>query len=155
MGIALDSVNIVRSDTRVLPKNGKIEIGKIESAFLGKGWSHTEIWTEKPFRWIEGKKAKLLVELPDNNKFKFLRWRCMPFHPADSQQLKLKIKINDQEIFKSLLKDGWNIYEAKLPVVEGSIIIQIESSGSYKPCKYNIGNDTRSLSIAFDYLQIN
>jgi len=155
LGIALDSVNIIRSDTRFLPKNGKIEVGKNDSAFLGKGWSHTEFWTEKPFRWIEGKNAEILVELPDNNNFKYLRWRCMPFHPADSQQLKMKIKINGQEIFNSLLKDGWNIYEAQLPVVEGSIIIQIESSGSYQPCKYNIGKDTRSLSVAFDYLQIN
>ena len=155
LGIALDSVNIIRSETRLLPKNGEIEVGKNESAFLGKEWSHTEVWTEKPFRWIEGKNAELLVELPDNNNFKYLRWRCMPFHPSGSTQLEMKIKINDQEIFKSLLKDGWNIYEAKLPVVEGSIIIQIESSDSYQPCKYNIGNDTRSLSIAFDYLKIN
>ncbi|OGF59328.1 MAG: hypothetical protein A2Y62_13650 [Candidatus Fischerbacteria bacterium RBG_13_37_8] len=129
----------------------------ITKTMLKDGWSINESTGNINFVWASSLNSYVdffLIRI-ENQPIEF---RIMPFQIPNSKPQSMTIFLNDAIVDTIVLRSGWNTYKTILPIEKlrlGNNQLKFSFLYAEPPVKYNIGNDTRNLAAAFDYIKFN
>jgi len=128
--------------------------------YLHKGWSQNEISPDgTSFAWVEGNEATLNIYVEKIEEMQ-MKFRAMPFHFPGSSGQKATIFVNGTLIDEIDLKGSqWFDYNVHIPssaLIHGLNLVSFAFAYSNSPASTLPGSsDSRKLSAAFDYIEIN
>jgi hypothetical protein len=126
--------------------------------FLHDGWSEDELWDngKQSVVWANGLKSALAIELPSARDYRF-RLTAFPYAPRGPACQRVEIKLNRTPIIRIILEQGWHAYEFNVPralVNHGKNDLEFAYDYADSPQSRAGGSDLRTLSVAFDKLEI-
>jgi hypothetical protein len=146
-------VNRMLSDP--LRPYGRIDVGQGDEAMLGEGWHAAERDAAATFRWT-GSSASLLVSL-DRAADLLVRARVMPFTPAGAAPQQIWIRVNSAPHGPFPLGPGWqdvSFAAARREWRAGLNLVAIECVRALRPQDVGMGDDSRLLGVAVDFLRV-
>lgn len=122
---------------------------------LLEGWSNPEKIGDTSLRWAIGNKSKVNFFSVVVKNFKLVL-KAMPFEANDHEKQAINIYLNNNFINSVNLKSGWNEYvlligKEKLRLGFNQLVFIYKYSK--QPIKFNINEDNRYLSVAFEYIK--
>ena len=126
--------------------------------FLHDGWSEDELWDKGKLSvvWANGLKSALAIELPSARDYRF-RLTVLPYAPTGPACQRVEITLNHRPVTKIVLEQGWHSYEFNVPralVNDGENDLEFAYDYADSPKSRARGSDVRTLSVAFDKLEI-
>lgn len=155
----IDVYRMVPASTKPMPVITAFDFGTAEARrFLRYGWHTDELWLDgsQTVVWASGLASEMTLDLPKAQNYRF-RLFLFPYSPTGPACQIVDIKVNDAITHKLLLEKGWHWYEFNVPQTAtrvGSNSIQFFFDHSESPRSREHASDTRSLSVAFDKLEV-
>lgn len=125
---------------------------------LRYGWSGDESWLngKRSVVWATGLASELTLSLPETQNLRF-RLHVLPYAAKGTACQRIEVKMNDGFVTKVHLERGWHWYEfrvSKAFVRAGKNDLRFFYDYAESPKSRNRGPDDRSLSVAFDRLDV-
>jgi len=136
----------------------RFDFGGAELTLQGRGWSYQEENKEGiGYQWAMGEQAELGLPIGPPRDAR-IRFRALPFTYPDAPAQAVEVWLNDSLITAVDLPRGWSEHEIDLPAASwspGANILFLRFARSTIPAEVVAGSqDRRSLSAAFDYLEV-
>lgn len=132
----------------------EIDIGSLDSAFIGDGFYGREVILDAPsMRWTTDKAT---VEIPLIAPTSVtIEVRAMIYHPDGVLPSEVRIELDDREIGRFTLSEEWQVFAFNgqaLPT-NGLSKLLFETT-PFNPASLNVNNDTRDLGFLIDWIKI-
>jgi Protein O-mannosyl-transferase TMEM260-like len=134
-----------------LPRVG-FGFGPALEPLLAGGWNDAE---PGGFRWSSSREALLLLPLASVAPTR-VRVRARPL-ALRGPPMQLRLAVGGTETAPVTLRPGWGYYEWELPAAAwrvGTNLLAFRSSAAAAPRAVSLGDDSRSLSVAFSTLEL-
>jgi hypothetical protein len=145
-------------ERQFLQMNQRFDFGGAELLLQGTGWSYPE--QNKAgiqYQWVQGDRAELGLPMDQPRKAS-IRFRALPFLYEEAPGQTVEVKLNDLPLTRLELPGGWSEHEIEVPESAwstGANILHLYFGRSTVPAEVTPGSgDRRSLSAAFDYLEV-
>jgi mannosyltransferase len=129
-----------------------------EMMLQGQGWSYHEENKEGiEYQWAMGDQAELGLPLGERREAR-IRFRALPFMYPDALPQSVEVWLNESRLGTIDLPRGWSDHEISVPEAtwsSGANMLYLRFARSTIPAEVAKGSqDRRSLSAAFDYLEL-
>jgi hypothetical protein len=136
----------------------RFEFGGGETTLQGLGWSYPENdGAGMDFQWAVGEQAELGVPV-GTAEDALIRLRAQPFTYPEASPQEVDLYLNDTTIATFQLPEGWSEHEIEVPAStwsSGANILYLRFRRTTRVSEAIEGaSDRRSLSAAFDYLEV-
>lgn len=145
-------------ERRFQEMNRRFDFGGAELLLQGTGWSYPE--QNKAgirYQWVQGIRAELGLPMEQPRKA-LIRLRALPFMYEQAPGQTVEVKLNDLPLTRLELPGGWSEHEVEVPESAwstGANILHLHFGRSTVPAEViPDSKDYRSLSAAFDYLEV-
>jgi hypothetical protein len=105
---------------------------------------------------VLGRNASLILRLDSRENF-LLRFHAYPYRPTGFLCQRSDVTVNNKPAARIYLEQDWNNYESLLPkelLVKGENRVEFHFPYSSRQDWHGINPDRKSLSVAFDVLQL-
>jgi len=145
-------------ERRFLEMNRRFDFAGAELLLQGSGWSFPE--QNKAgiqYQWAQGDRVEVGLPIGQPRRA-LIRFRALPFMYDKAPVQTVEVKLNDLPLTRLDLPGGWSEHEIEVPESAwsaGANILSLRFGRSIAPAEVVPGSrDRRSLSAAFDYLEV-
>ncbi len=127
---------------------GRLEMGRMDDAFLGDGWHGPDVVGGSEVRWARERATLLVPRWPDGAA---LRFSASPIRtPMD-----VEVAVDGWALGALALREGEGTYSLALPRASaGMHDIALSFSRTVRPSDISDSGDTRPLSVLFNWIEI-